>query len=135
MGSIGVGTITALLLFGIGISLYLGSDGAYAPGFIAFLNSLEGNPADLFNLVMSNLGGVVLSSGLAATFAYITKDSATIGMMISWAVINAVSYILLMPLSFLGAVPMPYPLGLMALGFINLLWIITVISFVSGRDF
>lgn len=132
MANIGIGGTIILILFGTAFILWLGG---YSPGFVTLTETLSQNPEDLANLVLGNLGGLVLASGVVVTYSYLTRDSASVSYLISVGILVAVTGIIFMPLTLFNDLALPYEIRLLVMGYFNILFVLAIISFMTGRDF
>lgn len=127
----GIGTTTLILLFGIGFALWIGG---YAPGFVVLATSVAGGPEAIVNLIMANIVGISIAGIGIAAAAFLTSNSATVTTLIAYGSFSAIAYTLFMPLTFFSAVPLPYEIQIGIQGFFGLLFAITFIQFISGRE-
>ena len=132
MGNLGIGAISLMLLIGVSFTMYLGG---YPSGFVTLFESLQGNPIDLANLILANLGGIALTGGLTVAAALFTRDSTSLQFVITATILSTTVYILFMPLAIFRAADIPADIQMFIYVFFNVLILITIISFVSGRDF
>lgn len=125
-------TVLVILLFAISFALYLGD---YTSYFLSYYSKVGGkiNPIDIFTSTEFKIAtGLGLAGGVAAGLfggGYAVFFTIPLAF-VAFFFLNFFVF----PLSFINEVGLPIELRMLLFGFFVTLEILTLISFVSGRD-
>jgi hypothetical protein len=125
-------TVLVILLFTITFALYLGG---YTSYFLKYYNKVEGkiNPIDIFRSTefLSSVG-LGLAGGIAASL-FGGGYAVFFTIPLAFTTFFFMNYFVF-PLSFFSEASLPLEIRLLLFGFFVTLEILTLISFVAGRD-
>jgi len=131
----GYGTTAMILLFAVVFALYVGSDGDISPGFLSLWGVIgEGGSSFWDMLINSFLNPAILGSAaiVGIVSAIITRDMA---LTLSAASIAILSNVFLFPLASIRAAGLPMEITWLVIGFMNMLLIAGIMSFIRGKNF
>ena len=136
-----LGTVTLILLLGVGFALHVGSLAMgldLGSGFTTFIEAItEYNINGLLNLIKNAIMSPVSAATLAFAIGASFISSQSVRYTFAVAVLVALSTILFMPFTILNeaVVAIPVVIRYLIQGFFALLMILAVIGFVMERRF
>ena len=132
-----IGFVSLLLLLGIGFALYVGSDYQYAPTFMVLTNYLVNNNTEgIVDLILTNVTSFVTIGSITLAGILSFTNSKAIETALGAVLLTALVTIFITPFTFYQGVitnTALTPLSWLITIFFNILLVIAVVNFVTGK--
>jgi len=131
----GFGAVAMILLFAAGFTMYFGSGGKYGIGFLELVNAVSTMDINtIANMVVGVISSKMFLAAVAVAALAAAAFTSSMYMVALAIILMAVANILFMPFTFVAELPVPNEIMLFIKGFFNLLLLIAILDFVTGRE-